>query len=300
MNKDKNKELEQMIKEDRNLTIPAGGKQVVMDAIQKAKKDKRRKHRKVFVGSFTAVAAVFGLLLLPNINQSIANAMGELPVVGGFFKVVTIRDYNEDDGVQSLDVKVPGIDFEALEQTDSQLDMTAEKVSEKIDTYIEQLVAQFTADSEAAGYRNLDVSYDVVTDTENWFTIRVTGVETQASGFEFVKYYHIDKKSGKQAELKDIVKEDVDYVSVISDEVARQMKEANESGEGSYILAAEDEFGEGFDKIKEDQNFYFDAAGNLVICFDEYEVAAGSMGAPQITLDKAVTEQVVKSGIKFN
>ena len=170
MNKDNNKELEQMIKNDRNLTIPAGGKQVVMDAIQKAKMDKRRKHRKMFVGSFTAAAAVFGLLLLPNINQSIANAMGELPVVGGFFKVVTIRDYNEDDGIQSLDVKVPGIDFESSEQEASQLDVTAEKVSGKIDTYIEQLVAQFTADSAAAGYRNLYVSYDVVTDTENWFT----------------------------------------------------------------------------------------------------------------------------------
>ncbi len=46
--------------------------------------------------------------------------------------------------------------------------------------------------------------------------------------------------------------------------------------------------------IKEDQNFYFDAGGNLVIVFDEYEVAPGYMGAQEFTVDRALFEGILK------
>ncbi len=49
-----------------------------------------------------------------------------------------------------------------------------------------------------------------------------------------------------------------------------------------------------FERLKEDQNFYFDEAGNLVIVFDEYEVAPGYMGALEFTVERAVFEGLLK------
>ncbi|WP_322020199.1 RsiV family protein [Clostridium butyricum] len=45
-----------------------------------------------------------------------------------------------------------------------------------------------------------------------------------------------------------------------------------------------------FDKIKENQDFYINNDGNLVICFDEYEVAPGYMG----TLEFIISDKIFK------
>ena len=49
-----------------------------------------------------------------------------------------------------------------------------------------------------------------------------------------------------------------------------------------------DEMGADFDKIKEDQNFYIDDAGRMVLVFDEYEVAPGFMGIVEITIPETI------------
>ena len=43
-----------------------------------------------------------------------------------------------------------------------------------------------------------------------------------------------------------------------------------------------------FQSIKDDQNFYFNKDGQLVISFDEYEVAPGYMGAVEFTIPDSV------------
>ena len=48
---------------------------------------------------------------------------------------------------------------------------------------------------------------------------------TQASGAEFIKIYHIDKTTDQVVTLGDLFQPDADYVSVLSDEVRRQMEE---------------------------------------------------------------------------
>ena len=52
--------------------------------------------------------------------------------------------------------------------------------------------------------------------------------------------------------------------------------------------------------IKEDQNFYFDAGGNLVIVFDEYEVAPGYMGSVEFEIPDEVTRDLVQEGFLGN
>ncbi|MDY3927926.1 MAG: RsiV family protein [Clostridia bacterium] len=46
--------------------------------------------------------------------------------------------------------------------------------------------------------------------------------------------------------------------------------------------------------MKEDQNFYINDSGNIVICFDKYEVAAGAQGCPEFEIPKSVVESINK------
>ena len=79
-------------------------------------------------------------------------------------------------------------------------------------------------------------------------------------------FYHIDKQKGELVQLSDLFREDYDYRKMFSDEIRTQMRE----------------------QIDENQNFYLDSDGNLVIVFDKYEVAPGYMGCPEFPIPTAV------------
>ena len=49
-----------------------------------------------------------------------------------------------------------------------------------------------------------------------------------------------------------------------------------------------------FQSITEQTNFYFNESGELVIAFDEYEVAPGYMGAPEFVIPQKVTAGLLK------
>ncbi len=44
----------------------------------------------------------------------------------------------------------------------------------------------------------------------------------------------------------------------------------------------------------EEQIFYFNAEGNLVIVFDEYEIAPGYMGAQEFVVEKDVYKDLLR------
>ena len=49
-----------------------------------------------------------------------------------------------------------------------------------------------------------------------------------------------------------------------------------------------------FKELTGDESFYFNEEGLLVIAFDEYEVAPGSMGAPEFVIPQEVTAAILK------
>ena len=63
------------------------------------------------------------------------------------------------------------------------------------------------------------------------------------------------------------------------------MEEQNNAGKAAFFLPGgiwSDE--ECFKSIAIDQNFYINDENQLVIVFDEYEVAPGSMGTPEFVI----------------
>lgn len=288
----RNEELEQLKNEYQNINIPKEGIPKMEEAIRRAKMDKKRDRRKKLIRNWgIGVAAAFVLVVLPNTNESIAYAMGKLPVVGEFFQVITIREYSHDDGHNVAKVEVPQIvagDTETPENSEA-----VNKINQSVEEYTNELIAEFETDMQEEGFKELDISYDVVTDTDSWFTLKITGLEVQASGFEFYRYYHIDRTNGRIAELKDMFTEGADYITPISDEIKKQMREQMDAGTNIYFME-DDELADGFVSIAENQNFYLDKEGNIVIAFDEYEVAPGSSGSPEFKIPAEVLAGIRK------
>lgn len=288
----RNEELEKLKEEYQSITAPQEGIVKMESAIRRARMDKERAKRNKRIrnwGIGAAAALVFAAL--PNTNESIAYAMGNLPVIGGLFKVVTVREYTHDDGHNIADVKVPQV---VLDETETSENSTAaEQVNRSVDDFTNELVSEFNDDMRKEGYKGLDVSYETVMDTKDWFTLKITALQIEASGYEIHRFYHIDKSSGKVAELKDLFTEGADYISPISGEIKKQMKQQIEAGTGDYFMEG-DEYAEGFKAIQENQNFYLNENGSIVIVFDEYEVGPGYIGSPEFVIPADVVSGIRK------
>lgn len=101
------------------------------------------------------------MILLPNTGADIAYAMGNLPVVGKLFQVVTFRDYQYESERFDANVEIPQIVVEDVkekagetaettetvqgEQTEEfrKLQETVEQVNFDIDAVTDQLVEEF-------------------------------------------------------------------------------------------------------------------------------------------------------------
>lgn len=56
-----------------------------------------------------------------------------------------------------------------------------------------------------------------------------------------------------------------------------------------YFYNTGEDYVDEFNLITGDESFYFNENGEIVIVFDEYEVAPGYMGAVEFTIPKDVT-----------
>ena len=258
--------------------LPEGYAGRVFAACAALEETKPKRHSYRWAAWAAAALALF--ITVPNVSPTAAAAMADIPVLGAIVRVVTFRNYTYDDGYHSADISVA-----ELEGGDA-----AQAVNEQVRDYTDRLLGQFQADCETMGesYESLDVTSSVVTDTDQWFTLRVDALETQASGYQFSRFYHIDKATDRVVTLKDLFREDADYVTALSGEVRRQMEERMaENAEVSY-------FPEEFTAIDPAQNFYFNGAGELVLVFDEYTIASGATGMPEFAIPADAYETLLK------
>ena len=226
-----------------------------------------------------AASIVFVMLfLLPNLSIGYAKAMEDIPFIGKLIQVVTARNYFYDDGNHEMNIKVPEIS-----ENDS---IVVDRINKDINELTDLLVNEFYKEMEISGkdsYGSLYVDYETVTDTDDWFTLKISINEVAASSNCYFKYYHIDKKNDRIVTLGDLY--DKQQLKAVAQSITTQMKDhmKNDSQADYWI---EDEYGEYSElEIRKDTNFYFNEKNETVIVFDKYEVGPGYMGCPEFTID---------------
>ncbi len=141
----------------------------------------------------------------------------------------------------------------------------------------------------------LSIDYETVTNTDEWFTLKLILHYAAGSSNTEYRFYHIDKRAGKIVYLSDLFDENYDYVTAISTEIIRQMNEqmAADSNK-SYWINNESENFYKFEKIDKNQNFYFDKDGSLIIVFQKYEAGPGYMGTCEFKIPKYIYKAHMK------
>lgn len=115
------------------------------------------------------------------------------------------------------------------------------------------------------GYQDIYIDSKVLTDNDRLFSLELILYQGAGSGYEQHKHYTVDKLTGKELTLKDLCGDD--YVNTISEEVKEQMRAQMAADETvKYWLDDPDVPEWNFDKIAEDQDFYVNAEGHVVIC----------------------------------
>ena len=317
-------QLRQLKEEYENMTIPEAGRERLQAGIDRARMEKKRAEHARRRSAWTAVAAAAVLMIaLPNTNMQIAHAMENIPLLGGFFRLVTVRQYNYSDENHDAEVELAQINYgedagegasvgevaaapegtaagsvEGVGQEAAVANLSedgVEAVNQNMEATVEELIRQFEDTLSEEGYHGLHVSQEVVTDNERYYTVKLSVLETEASGYEHNQFYTIDKQTGNVVKLEDLFAEGSDYISAISENIKTQMKEQMAADEGViYFLDNEDMPEFNFQGITEQTNFYFNEKDELVIAFDEYEVAPGYMGAPEFVIPQEVTAAILK------
>lgn len=229
-----------------------------------------------------AAAVLLALfLILPNVSRQAAYAMQEIPVLGDLVRVITLRQYDYQEGNNSWSIAVPQVqsDEEGLQEAAGAINASVEELTQ---TILDELETQ-----KDGGYSDYEITYDVVTDSDRWFTLKLTLLQIMGSGSEEYRFYHIDKQTGQVVTLGDLL--DQAQLDAVSQEIKDQMRSRMEEDDSQIYWLDDEEIPEwNFTGIDGEQNFYFDEAGRLVIAFNEYEVAPGCMGCPEFTIPSEI------------
>ncbi len=295
-----NKEMEQLKKEYKEIKMNEEQKKELMKMMEQAKKEKRRKNNNY--KGILAAAAVAAFIILPNTSAGVAQAMGSIPVLGKLVQVVTFRDYEYEDEHNVADVEIPEILVDdtanagnVSEESKENLQGTTKEINGEIRGIADKFVKEFEENlKNEEGYQDVIVKSEITQTTDEYFTIKLICYQGAGSGAEWNYYYTIDLKTGERLALKSLFTEGSDYKAVISENIKEQMQEQMDADENvSYWL--NDEMEEwNFRSITDETAFYLNENNEIVISFNEGDVAPMYMGVVQFTIPNEVVEGIRK------
>lgn len=275
------KNINDLKKEYMDIKVPENLDDVVKESIKKV--DRKSIVNKKIIGSAAVLAIIFGI----NISPAFADVVSDIPIVGNIVKLVTVKNYTLKKNNVEADIKVPAI--EGLENKQLEENLNEEFIENGKKIY-EELIEEFPSINNQMKYVGSD--YKIKADNDSFLSIEIIKEEIQASSYTTKKHYTIDKNKQIVLTLPMLFEGD-NYIEEISNDIKAQMIENMKKDSNlTYFLEADEneEVIDSFDKIKENQDFYINNDGNLVICFDQYEVAPGYMG----TLEFIISDKIFK------
>lgn len=268
--------------------------------MEEAKRENRKDRNRTRVTRLAATAAalVIAFIALPNMSHQIAYAMEKIPVIGQFVKVVTFRDYEYEDEQHRADVEIPELVVETEPQEaqpEEILENTTDEINAEIQELTNELLNEFTNHMrEELGYKELIVKSEVLVTTQEYFTLKLSCYQGEASGYAWNYFYTIDLISGERLQLKDIFVEGADYITPISENIKEQMRNRMAQDENVYYWL-DDEIEElNFKAISEETSFYINEKDNVVISFEQGEVAAMYLGVVEFEIPAEVLDDIRK------
>ncbi|AUN13648.1 MAG: DUF3298 and DUF4163 domain-containing protein [Paeniclostridium sordellii] len=269
-----------------NIKIPARLNDVVNDAINKKSNHKIQTKWLVTAASICAVVGAI------NINPVFADNLEQIPVIGNLVKIVNFSNYQIKDNGYEASIKVPKIEGLDNKELEYKLNKEFEENGKKLySQYLEEVKG--LKESNESSHKSAESWYEVKTDNDNILSLVIYEYEAEGSSNTTRRFYNIDKKNQTALTLEGMFKND-DYINVISENIKQQMAEQMKKDKNKIYWLNDKEARNGnFKSIKKDQGFYINKSGELVICFDKYEVGPGAMGLVEFTIPKDIIKPLM-------
>ena len=267
----KNDKIDKLKENYNNIEIPKELDDVINDAFNESenkklennKKDWRRNMKKWY-----ASAAAVGLIIVSvNASSTFAKSLENIPVIGNIIRVVNFNNYRIDKDGMDVSISLPEVSSDSKD-----LEYKLNKEFEK---------------EGKTTHKSAEMWTESIAENDKTLSVAIYNTETEASAATSRKIYNIDKKDKTILTLEGMFGNN-DYVDVLSKNILSQMKERTKK-DSNDVYFVDNTF-----KIKKDQPFYINDKGELVICFDEYEVAPGSAGLVEFVIPSNVVSKLMK------
>lgn len=268
--------------------------------MEEANMENRKESSKKKMRKFAAVAAGLAatFMILPNTSAAVAHAMEQIPIIGRLAEVVTFRDYKYETDRNKADIEVPEIKLDeqiADAELKEKLERSADEINEEIQRITGELVENFEANLKYEdGYQDVIVKSEILATQADYFTLKLICYQGAGSGSQWNYYYTIDLNTGERLQLKDIFKEGADYITPISENIKEQMQEQMAADDQVYYWLNDEIEEWNFKSITDETSFYLNDKGNVVIGFNEGDVAPMYMGTVEFEIPAEVLRDIRK------
>lgn len=317
------KELEELKKEYLETKMPKEQFDKLKAAMEKGKAENKRERRRAEWRRLAASAAVLLLsfVLLPNTSPHVALAMEKLPVLGNLVQLVTWRSYSYEDERNRAEITVSKLEItEDIPEAEGESDLetaagggarelsakgksaarqklrsSVQEINQEMEEITNKLVQEFEVYlEEELGYQDILVQEEVVTSTPEYFTLKLICYQGAGSGYEWNYYYTIDLNTGERLQLCDLFVEGADYITRISDNIKKQMGRQMDEDENVIYWLDEEVEEWNFQSITDETSFYIREDGELVISFNEGDVAPMYMGVVEFVIEPEAIQDIMK------
>ncbi len=228
------------------------------------------------------------IVILPNMNSVMAKGIYQIPVIGDLARIFTFRDYHKQDEYSVIDVRMPKIN-----NTGNSL--LEKKVNEEILLRISDIINEVEIKArkykqaylETGGIESefqpiiLQIDYTIQSLTNERLSFVITSTESFSSSYTQQFFYNIDLKTGKEITLSEMLGSN--YKEIINRSIYQQIEERMQQDNMIYFDGSDGI--PGFTGIHDQQDFYINADGKVVIVFAKYEIAPGYMGIQEFVID---------------
>lgn len=288
----KNDKIDKLKENYNNIEIPKELDDVINDAFNESENKKLENNKKDWrrnmknMKKWYASAAAVGLIIVSvNASSTFAKSLENIPVIGNIIRVVNFNNYRIDKDGMDVSISLPEVssDSKDLEyKLNKEFEKEGKEAYKKYEAEVEKLEKEGKTTHKSA-----EMWTESIAENAKTVSVAIYNTETEASAATSRKIYNIDKKDKTILTLEGMFGNN-DYVDVLSKNILSQMKERTKK-DSNDVYFVDNTF-----KIKKDQPFYINDKGELVICFDEYEVAPGSAGLVEFVIPSNVVSKLMK------
>ena len=275
-------EFKQAREEYESTPIPEELDQRVQAGIRQGRSAGRAKRHGLRWGVGVAAACLVMVGGL-NVSPTFAAAAADVPVLGGLFQVLTVRNYETvKDGID-YDVSVPEV-----EAGGAATEAVNAEIQERVDAHLAQAQADWDDYKEAFfatggteeewADREMDViiDYEIKSQTDTTVSFVVDFAECWVSAQQQRYCYNLDIAGDKDITLADVLGED--WVNICNTAVQAYIDQ-----DTSGLFFTPDQGG--FTTVDDTTSFYMNQDGSVTLVFPEYAIAAGAAGIVEIPVE---------------